>query len=134
MTKKELIKALEPYSDDQVIVGKMEDGGWDNIDEIKVEDGMICIKFGGGSPFTDEHDDVEEVIVEKYEDLPHLHLITQDDQPIGSARLCCEECGHAKWHFNKVKHGSGYVENRNNYTKEYAEEHGYVRCRDIKKN
>ncbi len=26
-----------------------------------------------------------------------LHLVTQDDQPMGSERRCCENCGRMCW-------------------------------------
>ena len=53
MTKKELIKALEKFDDDAVVVCEDESGGWDNIQEVKYN-GLIRIIFGGGSPFSDE--------------------------------------------------------------------------------
>lgn len=53
MTKKELIKALEPFDEDAVVICEDETGGWDNIQEVK-QNGVIKIIFGGGSPFSDE--------------------------------------------------------------------------------
>jgi len=56
MTKKELIKALEPVDDDTVVVCMDESGGWDNIQEVKTSDPSCscAIVFGGGSPFTSD--------------------------------------------------------------------------------
>lgn len=54
MTKHELIKALEPFDDDFVVVCKDFSGGWDNIDEVKLNGCTIDLIFGGGSPFSDE--------------------------------------------------------------------------------
>lgn len=53
-TKEELIKMLEDYGDEHVVVCMDENGGWDNITEIKQVGPMIAIVFGGGSPFSDE--------------------------------------------------------------------------------
>ena len=56
MTKQELINALAPYDDDSVVICMGEDGGWDNILEVKGESGKmatITIVFGGGNPFSD---------------------------------------------------------------------------------
>ncbi len=54
MTKKDLIKALDRFEDNQVIVIADETGGWDNIQEVGTIDGTAAIFFGGGSPFSDE--------------------------------------------------------------------------------
>ena len=54
MTKKELIKALEQFDCDAVVICEDESGGWDNIQEIKGDGTLISIVFGGGSPFSDE--------------------------------------------------------------------------------
>ena len=54
MTKKELIKALEPFNDDAVVVCKDEYGGWDNIERVEDNCCSVAIVFGGGSPFSDE--------------------------------------------------------------------------------
>ena len=35
MTKKELLKALDGYDDDTIVVCRDEDGGWDNIQRIE---------------------------------------------------------------------------------------------------
>jgi hypothetical protein len=53
MTKKELIKALEPIPEDNVIVCMDDNGGWDNIEEVDVRKNAII--FGGGSPFTSDN-------------------------------------------------------------------------------
>jgi len=54
-TKRELIKMLDEYDDDDGVVCMDEDGGWDNIIEVRKSDGgVIAIVFGGGSPFSDE--------------------------------------------------------------------------------
>lgn len=54
MTKKELIKALEPVDDYGVIVCEDENGGWDNIQKVLIRGSGCSIIFGGGSPFSDE--------------------------------------------------------------------------------
>jgi len=54
MTKSELLKELERFGEDEVIVISDNFGGWDNIDEVGRIDGTAAIFFGGGSPFTDE--------------------------------------------------------------------------------
>jgi len=59
VTKSELIKALEPFDDDHVVVCMDESGGWDNIEEVKQGGSSIAIIFGGGSPFSGENATVE---------------------------------------------------------------------------
>ena len=54
MNKKELIKALEPFDDDIIVVCSDEDGGWDNIQKVFKAGSVVYIEFGGGSPFSDE--------------------------------------------------------------------------------
>jgi hypothetical protein len=54
VTKKELIKALESFDDDSCVVCMDDNGGWDNIQGIKMDGCSIAIVFGGGSPFSDE--------------------------------------------------------------------------------
>lgn len=55
MTKKELIRALADVPEDTLLVCQMEDGGWDNIQDILYDfDGTCIIVFGGGSPFSNE--------------------------------------------------------------------------------
>lgn len=53
-TKLELLKMLEKFNDDDVVICMDESGGWDNIIEVKKIKGSIAIIFGGGSPFSDE--------------------------------------------------------------------------------
>jgi len=54
MTKKELIKALEPFDEDEVVICQDEHGCWDNIQTVEQEGSNITIIFGGGAPFSDE--------------------------------------------------------------------------------
>jgi hypothetical protein len=55
MTKKELIESLAPFDDDDIVICKGEDGGWDNIQGLSQEGTTtVAIMFGGGSPFSDE--------------------------------------------------------------------------------
>lgn len=53
-TKKELIKMLEPYNEDDVVICSDESGGWDNIQRVTKDGSCVVIVFGGGSPFSDE--------------------------------------------------------------------------------
>ena len=53
-TKKELIKMLAEYDDDAIVVCMDDKGGWDNVEEVKLDGCAIAIVFGGGSPFSDE--------------------------------------------------------------------------------
>jgi len=55
MTKKELIKALESFDEDQVVVCMDSSGGWDNIIEVHRWDSDIAVVFGGGSPFSSDN-------------------------------------------------------------------------------
>lgn len=54
MTKKELIKAMENYNEDQVVIVMDDVDGWDNISHVSSDGSQIAIRFGGGSPFSDE--------------------------------------------------------------------------------
>ena len=54
MTKAELIKALEQFDEDAVVICMDESGGWDNINSVVADGSGIAIVFGGGSPFSDE--------------------------------------------------------------------------------
>ena len=54
MLKFELIKALEKYSDDDVIVVGDYENGWTNIDEVKKEKGMFCLTQDYTRPFSDD--------------------------------------------------------------------------------
>ena len=53
-TKKDLLKMLDDFKDDQVVIIMDEKGGWDNVQEVKSAGACIAIVFGGGSPFSDE--------------------------------------------------------------------------------
>ena len=53
-TKKELLKMLDHFDDDEIVVCMDEGGGWDNIEHVGKRDGILSITFGGGSPFSDE--------------------------------------------------------------------------------
>lgn len=53
-----------------------------------------------------------------------LHIITQDDQPYGSERRCCERCGKAVWNCEN------YVTEKYLFTKVIAEANGLTRCVD----
>jgi len=54
MTVKQLIEILEKCDGDKVAVCTNEHGGWDNIEQVREDDGVVSIEFGGGSPFSDE--------------------------------------------------------------------------------
>lgn len=54
MIKKELIKALDEFDEDDVVICMDEKGGWDNILEVKQNGSSIAIVFGGGSPFEND--------------------------------------------------------------------------------
>jgi Fe-S cluster biogenesis protein NfuA len=54
MTVKQLIEILEKYNGNKVAVCADEHGGWDNIEQVREDDGVVSIEFGGGSPFSDE--------------------------------------------------------------------------------
>ena len=54
MNKRELIKALEEFDEDEIVVIADENGGWDNIKTVRSDGCTITITFGGGSPFSDE--------------------------------------------------------------------------------
>ena len=54
MTKAELIDALSRFCEDDVVICKDEQGGWDNIERVEPDGSAIAIIFGGGSPFSDE--------------------------------------------------------------------------------
>lgn len=54
MTKSELLKALDKYDNEDIVVCMDESGGWDNIQEVKGTQGVVAIVFGGGSPFSDD--------------------------------------------------------------------------------
>lgn len=56
-----------------------------------------------------------------------VHLITQDDQPYGSRRLCCERCGE----YGRLGNGTHkYTDNRRAYNSgELPDDH--VTCASI---
>jgi len=54
MKKRELMKALEGYHEDTVVICKDESGCWDNIESVVPDGSNAAIVFGGGSPFSDE--------------------------------------------------------------------------------
>jgi hypothetical protein len=54
MTKSDLIKRLEQFDDDDVVIVMDYSGGWDNATEVIGVGSAIAIYFGGGSPFSDE--------------------------------------------------------------------------------
>ena len=54
MTKRELIDALYRLDDDAVVICKDEDGVWDNIERVEIDESSIAIVFGGGSSCSDE--------------------------------------------------------------------------------
>jgi hypothetical protein len=53
-TKKELLKMLEPFDDDAIVICMDTKGGWDNVETVEADGSQVAIKFGGGSPFSDE--------------------------------------------------------------------------------
>mgnify|MGYP003654330473 FL=1 len=53
-TKKELLKLLEPFDDDAIVICMDSQGGWDNIKNVESCGSQVVIKFGGASPFRDE--------------------------------------------------------------------------------
>jgi len=59
-----------------------------------------------------------------------MHLVTQNGQPYGSVRKCCEKCGLSVFSMNGPG-GHGYVEWDSDYTKDNAESQDAVRCCDI---
>ncbi len=52
-----------------------------------------------------------------------LHLKTQDSQPYGSARLCCEKCG-------LLMNGQCWTNDRKLYMDSPVDGPKYVRCED----
>ncbi len=58
-----------------------------------------------------------------------LHLVTQDNQPYGSTRKCCERCG--KWVGTMDGYTSGWTDNHEEFTREFADSVGVVRCVDV---
>ena len=62
----------------------------------------------------------------KQSDKPLLHLRTQQDQPYGSVRKCCERCGLAMF----ATLYQCEVTEESEYTKEIADQNGLIRCVD----
>ncbi len=54
MTVNELMEVLKKCDGDKVVVCEDSGGGWDNIEQVREDDGVVSIEFGGGSPFSDE--------------------------------------------------------------------------------
>jgi hypothetical protein len=50
--------------------------------------------------------------------MSRLHLVTQDRQPYGSVRRCCEECGLAVFAF--YGEGDKYVDDKKYYNAYFA--------------
>lgn len=59
-----------------------------------------------------------------------LHLVTQDNQPMGSQRKCCEECGLA---LDKFPSHHFFMTERDQFTKQQVADVGYSRCIDKEK-
>jgi len=57
-----------------------------------------------------------------------LHLKTQDNQPYGSVRKCCEECGKMIVG-NSLPNDHWWTDERVMY--ENADEQGYKKCTDV---
>ena len=83
MTKKELLRVLDKYNDDDVVVCMDENGGWDNIYDVFQAGPCIAIGFGGGSPFSsdnqktkDSHFDRAKKIILKWAGWKKDHCMT----------------------------------------------------------
>ena len=48
MTVSELIQELMAHDRDKMVVCSDDDGGWDNIQDVKDDGGMVHIVFGEG--------------------------------------------------------------------------------------
>lgn len=70
-----------------------------------------------------EHNERGNVMAEESKPVT-LHLMTQDDQPYGSQRRCCERCGVMIWSNPQPK----YTEHYSTYANPPA---GYVSCNMI---
>ena len=55
MTKKELIKALEPFRDNDVIIFGDWKTGWSNVKELKADGCCISIMEDQAKPFTSDN-------------------------------------------------------------------------------
>ena len=56
-----------------------------------------------------------------------MHLVTQNNQPYGSRRKCCECCGLG---IHAMPAGHSYVDEEANFTKKFAAKYGEIRCID----
>lgn len=56
-----------------------------------------------------------------------LHIITQNRQPYGSRRRCCERCGKSIY---ALAEDDRYVETPEEYLRDFAEGNGLTRCCD----
>ncbi|WP_415912266.1 hypothetical protein [Neptuniibacter sp. QD37_11] len=54
-----------------------------------------------------------------------LHLITQDNQPYGSVRKCCEKCGAM------TEEGMTFTSDHQVYENPPTDGPKYVRCQDV---
>ena len=54
MTKSELIKRLEPFNDDDIVIIGDRETGWCNMGLIKQEGSSICLMGDYTRPFSDE--------------------------------------------------------------------------------
>ena len=59
-----------------------------------------------------------------------LHLVTQDNQPMGSQRKCCEECGLA---LESFPDNHFFLNIKDHFTKQKVSDMGYNRCIDKEK-
>lgn len=53
MQVKDLVKELEKFQEDDVVICMDENGGWDNVERVVQDGSCVAIVFGGGSPFSD---------------------------------------------------------------------------------
>lgn len=53
MLVSELIKELEQFDDDDIVICMDDNGGWDNVEYVIQDGSSVAIVFGGGSPFSD---------------------------------------------------------------------------------
>ena len=54
MTKIDLIRALDGYNEDDIVIISSEGGGWCNIDSVQHDGCCICIVEDTGRPFSSE--------------------------------------------------------------------------------
>lgn len=54
MTVRQLINELSRFEDYDIVVCVDDEGGWDNIQKTHRSGSVVSIRFGGGSPFSDE--------------------------------------------------------------------------------